>query len=830
METAEKIYLALFSFFLFVLPCYAQQESDPPQAAGSSTSYLVDTGEGYRFFQTIVIPDIPNTIQYDVEIERIEGRETYPVEKISTDVNWVEVSLNAGLYRYRYTAVNRMGIIEGISQWQEFIVLAGSRPEPESYRPFYGLFFEMSDPDGILIIYGKEMFPESEFALIKKGKYFNWTGVSLEGRNDVIKPNRVYVEGTSGETSYGDIASLSFTRGSLTKGTYVIFIRNPGGLWTTFGEVHVGFRKNTDFTLSFGYSPMIAAFDINNAPYIANNYSGGAIRQIDRFNPLGFNLRLGWMPVKTNIGSFGLELQYNSLFDNHYQYSGYNDYFFVQQFFYAMSDVSLNLLYQSVMSDRWQHNVRAGAGFFGEQYHDFNNEITPFSVNFNLGYSTQFFIWKNLYLEAGLDLVYAVSFNRDMPLNHLMIRPGVNIGWQFGRWSEYSEVAAGEAKGLDFSVPVTHPPKSEHIISVNWHPMILLSGFNMYEYKEDGTLTDFLWPVNPLGFSLRYAYLPYRWENNKLGFRFELSFLDHVNRLKEVSHEYRALDFISQSFLGIIYQRVLTDKFQMNAHTGLGISNPYNYVNPFTGPAFAMNMGVSVQYFFRKDFFFEGGIDIALILSDDMKSALRPGIAVGYQFSRDNETGLRLKSPGKLIDPFEGLSEDMYRPAAGLAAAAEEEIEESDEPRRIQRLKSDNSPRYNSFNLSLGTSFTEPLVIGTLNICVAAADNLFIEGGFDIGFMSIHKNVKQYLTIYPFLNLGVFLPFSGKGGFLFGAGGGYMQGNSKNDYESGGISYFAANFFAGFNIGNVFHITYTIRTDFNFVGSKLSFGYVIRLE
>jgi hypothetical protein len=626
----------LFALLIFVMCPFLNAQI--PEESGNR---VAKTSEGFILYQIISFPAVPNVIRYEVEIELIGEEEPISVEKIETTVNSIEVSLKAGDYRYRITAYNRMNLIEGRSEWQDFQILPAVEPSVENYRPYYGLFFELDGPNAVIIITGSGLLAESEFALVKSRPLYDWSGVSLEGRGDVIFPSNVEVDENQ--------ARLTFERGALKRGEYEIFVRNPGGLWVCFGKVHAGFQNKSDFTFSFGYSPMIAAFDIENSLGWSNK-QGDFVQRLDGFNPVGYNLRLGWLPIKTRAGNFGFELQFYFLVDNILlsEQKGGN----IFQAFQALSYVTFNLFYQFPMTGRWQHNLRLGVGT-GDSFHyiaedtgdqgEYNNLIP---VYFNMGYSAQFFLWKNLYLEAGLDIQYALSPNSSYPLDHLIFRPVIGIGWQLNRWAEYAEVTEWAQRGQDYSVPVTEPPKSEHLVSISYSPMIPMSGFDMYGTGGTNEQMESLQPFNPAGMGIRYAYFPCRWNKNKLGVRFELAFLEHPNREILAPAGLSFFDLLSHISIGPYYQRVLSEKWQIGAFAGLGFSNPYDYSDSFNTLSLAMNFGAAVQYFFWKNAFLEAGVDIILTGNDNIKTAFRPSIAVGWQFRRNNETGLRLQGTG----------------------------------------------------------------------------------------------------------------------------------------------------------------------------------------
>jgi len=834
MEILKKSSLTLFVLFLFSQFAYAQDFNN--------TSYAV-THDGLQVFQKISFPAVDDVDEYVIEIERIdEYGQTMLIEKIVTQENSVTVSLRAGHYRYRVLAYNRMTLLDGMSEWQEFNIFPIVKPVIEGYQPFYGMFFEMLDPNGALIIYGSDFFSYSEFALIRKSTDRDWLGVSLEGRSDVIFPASVTVEGNS--------ASLVFPGGSLKQGTYEIFIRNPGGLWTVFGEVRVGFRRNSDFVFSFGYSPMIALFDIENAWEHDYNWEANEeiiIQQLDVFNPLGYYFRLGWLPFKTKSVSFGFGLEFNFLMDNYDKHRNkINGEPVFILFFNLLKGASLDLFWQFRQTVRLQHNVRAGIGY-SMAYHNFmytfvdgTNTHTyyhvPFTLDFNAGYSVQYFLFKNLYLEAGARLQYTHSFEPEYPLNHFSVFPFIGLGWQYGRWSEHIEVAEAASRGEDYSVPVTHHPKAEHVLSFGWSPMIPLSGYDLYGFRSDiGSAEQirFLNGFNPVGFKLSYVNFPYRWSENKLGVGIDFYILDHVHRTK-IEQEFVNIDLLSHLFFNVYYQRILSDNWQAGFHAGFGISNPYNYIDNFSGISLAVDTGVSFQYFFWKDMFIKAGIDVIFIFFDDyIRTSVRPELSIGWQINRNNETGLRL--PGSKSPPKHPAAEDVIEEEPEVTA--QEPVyeyqppadQEEPPPRRIRRLLGQSS-RFNSIGYSIGTSFINPLLIGTINLTIAPMNSIFLDFGFEIGAFSIYSDVESYNSIYPFFNAGIFHPFEEKGGFFFSMGIGYLLGNCTFEYGSVSLNLFAYNFTAGVNIGNVINVSYTLKTDFNSVGSKFSIGYVFRVE
>ncbi|MDR1142958.1 MAG: hypothetical protein LBK77_01915 [Spirochaetaceae bacterium] len=614
-------------------------------AAQESGFFVTKTGEDFQLRQVISFPADQDAAGYEVELERIENGRTIPVDRITTETNRIELSLKSGSYRYRITSFNGWGLVNGVSDWQNFAVFPAVQPKAETYQPFYGLYYELADPDGALILNGRDFTGESEFALVTYGEEIDWTGISLRGLKGVVFP-----EQTAFNEDYTQ-AVLTFKRKALKQGEYSIFIRNPGGLWTVFGQVRVGYRKSTDWTLSFGWMPMIAVFDYENA-YEDRwewDYSTQTMNQLDGqrlgvVNPRAWYLRIGWFPVKTRLGNFGLEVTVISLQDDfHARRDG-------KDFGYQVSEISgghLDLVYQLELSEQWQGNIRFGMGY-GDEYHHNSKELydddeAPVLLNF--GFSVQYFIWKNLYAEGGIDLQYMTL------VDHTMIRPFLGLGWQFGRWAEYAEVTKAIGRGEDPSVPVTEIPKGEFIFSLGWSPMIPLFGiarasvdrdWNNSIMAYDETKTTELWPVNPLGAYFRAVYIPYRWGKNKLGAGLSFYILNRPGRKEITDKFYKGLDILSHAQIEALYQRVLTGSWQLNARAGMGISHPYAYTEADGAadiPVFSMNAGTSVQYFFWKNAYVEAGLDFVFSFGDVKHGMFRPGIGIGWQFNRDVPTG-----------------------------------------------------------------------------------------------------------------------------------------------------------------------------------------------
>jgi hypothetical protein len=135
-----------------------------------------------------------------------------------------------------------------------------------------------------------------------------------------------------------------------------------------------------------------------------------------------------------------------------------------------------------------------------------------------------------------------------------------------------------------------------------------------------------------------------------------------------------------------------------------------------------------------------------------------------------------------------------------------------------------------SAGASVGSSFTDPLIIGTVRGTIAPFRNSFLELGCDAGFISNKEGATSYYSIYPFVHYVLFMPFPKKGGWYAGAGGGCMIAEYQFDDLSISRTLFAMDITAGVNLLNFLDISYTLRTDFASAGHKISAGYCYRFR
>jgi hypothetical protein len=158
--------------------------------------------------------------------------------------------------------------------------------------------------------------------------------------------------------------------------------------------------------------------------------------------------------------------------------------------------------------------------------------------------------------------------------------------------------------------------------------------------------------------------------------------------------------------------------------------------------------------------------------------------------------------------------------------------------RAKERARVDKLAKFSSVGVSVGSSFTVPVLAFTVHGTVAPLRYSFLEIGMDFGMISGVKDVG-YFSVYPFAHYAYFLPFPESGGWYIGAGVGWYFANYN--FPEGKIPFNSPAFdlITGFNIRNMFDVSYTLRANrrlnsdgefsFNF-NPKLSLGYVYRFK
>jgi hypothetical protein len=142
---------------------------------------------------------------------------------------------------------------------------------------------------------------------------------------------------------------------------------------------------------------------------------------------------------------------------------------------------------------------------------------------------------------------------------------------------------------------------------------------------------------------------------------------------------------------------------------------------------------------------------------------------------------------------------------------------------------------------SIGTAFKTPLFIATVQGTLAPLRYTFFELGMDLGFLTSETEYTEdryysggkvgHYSFYPYARFAFFKPVTNSGGFYAGIGGGLMITNYTFP-NAGKISgsVWALEASLGYVFGSGVIVSWSCRTDFDYVNGKLAIGYLYRFN
>jgi hypothetical protein len=376
MKRSAFLLTALFLAFPLFAQEAAPEAAEPPASGDVRSDYRL--GEDGKIRQRIAWTRA-NAYFYEIEIEKIGPGAVWKLEqKERTEQNFLEVSLTPGMYRYRVLNYNVLGRVGATSEWMGIRVFVAKQPAAESYSPA-GYYFDFPAVEFTLTLTGRDLAEEAQVRLVPQTKGAVIAPSSLAYRAD--------------ETS---IAAV-FQAEALIMGAYDIVITNPGGLEQRLEGFFADFRRPLDITVSLAYAPLFPLsgyfFDIYDAP----------------FYPLGLYGRVSLVPLKRLWGWIGFELGFH-----------YAD-LKTQDAAYGLSG-GIPAVYADALFQKWNRNytlalnLRLGGGFnfisnveFSHQDGSRSERADAARFAINSGASVQWFMWKNIFVEAGAEYVQLFS-------------------------------------------------------------------------------------------------------------------------------------------------------------------------------------------------------------------------------------------------------------------------------------------------------------------------------------------------------------------------------------------------------------------------------------
>jgi hypothetical protein len=378
MKRTAFLAAILFSGLLL----FAQEIS---QASGGDVSSDYTLGEDGSIRQRIAWTRA-NAYFFEIEIEKLgPGAVWNPELKERTEQTFLELSLTPGMYRYRILNYNVLGRVGAVSEWTGIRVFAAKQPAAGAISPA-AYFVDSPAPEFTLTVTGRDLVEEAQIHIVsgKEG------APPVQASSITYSPDETFIEAV-------------FPAEGLALGAYDLVITNPGGMRQTIKGFSVRFSRPLDINVSGGYAPFFPLYG-----YLFNAYNAA-------FYPLGIYGRIGVVPVKRLWGRIGFELSP--------RYAGMktkNDAYTLSG---GMTNLDADLLFQKWMRNYTAAvNLRLGGGIAVLSNVEFIHQDGSRSGNtgaalftINAGAAFQQVVWKNIFLEAGVEYTQFITPQNPAP-------------------------------------------------------------------------------------------------------------------------------------------------------------------------------------------------------------------------------------------------------------------------------------------------------------------------------------------------------------------------------------------------------------------------------
>jgi len=149
-------------------------------------------------------------------------------------------------------------------------------------------------------------------------------------------------------------------------------------------------------------------------------------------------------------------------------------------------------------------------------------------------------------------------------------------------------------------------------------------------------------------------------------------------------------------------------------------------------------------------------------------------------------------------------------------------------PARKDTRTPEASARLWSVGASVGSSIADPLMVATARGTIAPFANVFFELGFDVGLLTSESD-SNYYHLYPHVHAAYYYPIM-RGGIYAGFGGGYMIGGYDFPEGEKSVDTYVIDIVVGGNLFSIIDVSYTLKTNFDILGHKVSVGYIYRFR
>jgi|GEM_PF-1387589 len=382
-------------------PSSHPEETEGPDG-GDRNYYLTESASGGHFVQKLSCRTQKGVLRYEFVIEQRDSSGSWkPAENCSSETGQVEVSLEAGQYRYKVVLYNYLDVAEIEGPWNTIEVKKAYKPEISGISP-RNLYYE-DDNSGVFTIEGHDLQPGASFVLSKTNL--------LSGSSAVIGE----VLDTSSDNT---VVKVAFNLSELKTGSYRLTMTNPGGLSAEVDGIRVGFKKSYDLTVSAGYALPIPLnlpdfgryFDLSQA------FAGGAA------------CRFVFLPYKNRYGYIGISLDAKLSY-----YDSASSALSMQGF---LGRAALDIDFQKfIYKKSLLFEFYGGLGILAFPSMQYSiagtgetDSLSTFYTGAQFGASLQYYVLKDLYISADISAMAAFMPNS---ATAFFIDPDLSIGYRF---------------------------------------------------------------------------------------------------------------------------------------------------------------------------------------------------------------------------------------------------------------------------------------------------------------------------------------------------------------------------------------------------------------
>jgi len=312
-----------------------------------------------RFIQRLTWSGDEYAMCYEVLIDRQEDGMFRRLIQETTTEFFLEVTLFSGKYRYQVISYNFLNQQDSVSEWIEFEVLPAFRPVMSHSRP--ELNTELNE--FMLTVYGRNIDLNAEIILRTDD------GIVFTADKTVIMQD-------------GSGIQFTFNNPLMVPDEFEVIVKNPGGLeasYTASSAIPPPPVKYFDCYLGVSFMPLLPLYGM------------------DTISMPGASLRIGLVYRLLGFARFGMEAagSWYQLDDDKHS---------------IIADLCL-IGQKQTYDEKIAFTFRLGAGYTfligdePEHAENIDNFDKP-SFHLNTGASVLWLLWKNLYLETGLDFLY----------------------------------------------------------------------------------------------------------------------------------------------------------------------------------------------------------------------------------------------------------------------------------------------------------------------------------------------------------------------------------------------------------------------------------------